>query len=132
MWGLRHELTDKADAPLTAVMQQSFEAAGLSNIGLILAGHTHLFEILSYSTGRPPQIIAGDGGTALANQVKKDLKGETVFGTQVLSGTSRHQFGFTMLERRGDRWDLALRESSGRKLVSCKIQGKNVHCKDSK
>jgi hypothetical protein len=131
LWGLRHEAADKTDAPLTAVMQQSYEAAGLSNIGLILAGHTHLFEILSYSTGRPPQIVAGDAGTALANQIQQDLKGETVFGTQVESGTSRHQFGFTMLQRRGaaDRWDLALKNPEAKTLVACRIEGKKARCK---
>ena len=132
IWGLKHDKGDNGDAPLTAVMAQAFDAAGLSNIGLILAGHTHLFEILSFSTGRPPQIVAGDAGTALANKIEKDLKGETVFGTQVASGTSRHQFGVTMLERRKQRWNLALRDPSGKTLAACKIDGKAVRCKGSK
>lgn len=132
LWGLKHETTDAADAPLTAVMQQAYEAAGLANIGLVLAGHTHLFEILSYSGGRPPQIVAGDAGTALADKIQKDLKGETVFGTQVESGTSRHQFGFTLLQRKDQRWDLALKDPSDKTLASCKIQGKSVRCKGSK
>jgi hypothetical protein len=47
MWGLsRGGEKGSPDAPLTAVMQQAYDAAGLANIGLILAGHTHLFEIL--------------------------------------------------------------------------------------
>ena len=132
MWGLlKGDKTSTADAPLTAVMQQAYEAAGLANIGLILAGHTHLFEILSYATGRPPQIVAGDAGTMLADQIRKDLKGETVFGSQVESGTSRHQFGFTQLERKSQHWDLALREPSGKTVASCRIEGKTVHCKGS-
>jgi len=132
LWGLRHELTDKTDAPLTEVMQQSYDAAKLAGIGLILAGHTHLFEILSYAKGRPPQIIAGDAGTALANQIQTDLKGETVFGTVVESGTSRHQFGFTMLAHKGNAWGLALKDPASKTMVSCKIQGKNVRCKGAK
>jgi hypothetical protein len=125
LWGLRHENAGKSYEPLTAVMQQSYDA----NIGLILAGHTHLFEILSYSSGRPPQIVAGDAGTALANQIQKDLKGETVFGTVVESGESRHEFGFTMLQRHGTRWDLALKNPAAKTLVSCRIEGTDAHCK---
>ena len=132
LWGLKHDPTDTADAPLTAVMQQAYQAAGLANIGLVLAGHTHLFEVLSYTSGRPPQIVAGDAGTALAEKIQKDLKGETVFGIQVESGTSRHEFGFTMLQRKKRRWDLALKNPSDKTLASCKIQGKAVHCKGVK
>ena len=129
LWGLRQDAVEKVDSPLTAVMQQAYQAAGLANIGLVLAGHTHLFEILSYSGGRPPQIVAGDAGTSLAAKIQTDLKGETVFGMQVESGTSRHEFGFTMLERKKRRWDLALKNPSDKTLASCKIQGKAVHCK---
>ena len=132
IWGLKHDASDQGDAPLTAVMQQSYEGAGLANIGLVLAGHTHLFEILSYSGGRPPQIVAGDAGTSLASKIQKDLKGETVFGTQVESGTSRHEFGFTMLEHKKRRWNLALKDPSAKTLASCKIEGKAVHCKGAK
>ena len=129
IWGLKHDATDKGDAPLTAVMQRAYDGAGLANIGLVLAGHTHLFEILSYSGGRPPQIVAGDAGTTLASKIQKDLKGETVFGTQVESGTSRHEFGFTMLDRKKDHWDLSLKNPADKKVASCKIQGKAVRCK---
>lgn len=132
IWGLKHDATDDGDVPLTAVMQQAYEAAGLANIGLVLAGHTHLFEILSYSSGRPPQIVAGDAGTSLASTIQKDLKGETVFGTQVESGTSRHEFGFTLLKRKKQRWDLSLKNPSGKTLAACGIQGKAVRCKDSR
>ena len=131
MWGLRREQAGIGDAPLTAVMRQAYEAAGLLKIELILAGHTHLFEILSYATGRPPQIVAGDAGTALANEIQKDLKGETVFGTKVEGGTSRHEFGFTTLRRHGDRWELTLKNPAAQTLVSCSIQGKKAHCKGS-
>jgi len=132
LWGVKHEANDKADAALTAVMQQAYEAAGMANIGLILAGHTHLFEVLSYSNGRPPQIVAGDAGTALAGKVASDLKDESVFGADVTTGASRHEFGFTMLERKGSRWDLKLRNPDGKTLAACKIEGKTVQCKGSK
>jgi hypothetical protein len=132
MWGVSNTgQKGSADVPLTAVMQRAYDAAGLVNIGMILAGHTHLFEILSYANGRPPQIIAGDAGTMLADQVHTDLKGETVFGSEVQSGTSRHQFGFTLLERKKQRWDLELKEPSGKTVAACRIQGKTVHCKGS-
>jgi hypothetical protein len=67
----------------------------------------------------------------LADQIQKDLKGETVFGSQVESGTSRHQFGFTLLARKTQRWDLALKNPEAKTLASCTIQGKIVHCKGS-
>ena len=129
IWALRHDNDGRENTALTAVMAEAYEAAGLANIGLVLAGHTHLFEILSYAGGRPPQIVAGDAGTTLGAKIEKGLKGETVFGSQVESGASRHQFGFTMLERKKRRWKLALKDPSGGTLASCGIQGKAVVCK---
>ncbi len=132
LWGLKREKDDKGDVPLTAVLAQAYNAAAMSNIGLVLAGHTHLFEILSFSNGLPPQIVAGDAGTTLAGKIGKDLKGETVFGTQVASGTSRHEFGVTMLERKQKRWNVALRNPANKTLASCKIDGRTVRCQGAK
>ena len=132
IWGLKHDATDEGDVPSTAVMKEAYESAGLANIGLVLAGHTHLFEILSYSGGRSPQIVAGDAGTSLASTIRKDLKGETVFGIQVESGTSRHEFGFTILEHKKQRWNLVLKDPADKTLASCRIQGKAVRCKGAR
>ena len=132
MWGLQKGARAAApDAPLLAVMQQAYDGAGFAHIGLILAGHQHLFEILSYTNGRPPQIVAGDAGTMLADQIRKDLKGETVFGTTVETGQSRHQFGFTFLERKRQYWEVELKGPSGKVAATCRIEGKAVHCKGS-
>lgn len=129
LWGLKRDNNDKSDAPLTSVMNQAYKESGLKRIGLILAGHTHLFEILSFSDGRPPQIVAGDGGTSLAEKISDNPKGETVFGATVSAGTARQQFGYTMLERKRSNWRLKLHGLGGRTLADCSIMGSAVHCK---
>jgi predicted phosphodiesterase len=132
LWALKRDKAEGANSSLTEVMSQSYEAAGLRNISLVLAGHTHLFEILSFASTRPPQIVAGDAGTSLASKIQKDLRGETVFGTAVQAGASRHEFGFTLLQHRGVRWDLRLNDQSGKALASCTIRGRVVDCGGSK
>jgi hypothetical protein len=127
-WGLKRDRADGSDKALTEVMAQAFTEAGMRNISLILAGHTHLFEVLSFTADRPPQIVAGDAGTALATKIQMDPSGETVFGTTVQAGASRQEFGYTLLEKRTGRWDLRLKDLSGNALVSCTIRARIVDC----
>ena len=128
LFALKRDKEEGGDKPTTDVLRQAFELAGMQGVSLILAGHTHLFEVLSFSGDRPPQIVAGDAGTSLATKIEKDLSGQTVFGNTVRAGASRKEFGFTLLENRKGRWDLRLKDLAGQSLVSCTIRDKLVDC----
>jgi hypothetical protein len=102
-------------------LDAAWEQAKPQGVQLILSGHIHLFEFLGFESGRPSQIVAGDGGTDLADSVKADFSGENVSGAAVNSGMSRHEFGFTVLRRVKEGWQLTLKSAKAQPLIACNL-----------
>lgn len=120
-------------APLSAAWNRTFPGAAPRGITMILSGHVHLFELLNFDT-RPPQLVAGDGGTMLAGALPQSLNGITVEGGAMVSGQSRHEFGYTVLERSGPerpgaKWKLSLTNAQGHTLAGCSIEKGRAACK---
>jgi hypothetical protein len=131
-WGLRIDLNTKAPAPLTPPLQAAWEKASPQGIDLVLSGHTHLFEILSFDKKWPPQIVAGDGGTDLAEALPMTSNGVTIRGATVVAGENLHEWGFTLLTKVGSGWRLELKSADDRTLAVCAIDGNKVACRASK
>jgi hypothetical protein len=134
-WGFK---TDEnggkiAPVPISAPLSAAWDRAKPSGITMILSGHVHLFELLNFDT-RPPQLVAGDGGTMLAGALPQSLNGISVEGGAMVSGQSRHEFGYTVLERSGPegsrvKWKLSLTNAQGHALASCSIEKNRAACK---
>src|SRR5579871_2797342 len=64
-WGFK---TDPSGPPktLSAPLLEAWKRTSPKNVGLILSGHVHLFELVSFNHDRPPKLVAGDGGTDMA------------------------------------------------------------------
>lgn len=124
LWGLRVA----ADAPPGAPpvesptdITQAWEKAPLKGIDLVVSGHIHLFELLSFDRGQPTQLVAGDGGTEMAMAIPAQIAGLKVRGATLLSGQDAHEFGYTVLTRAADGWRLALTSTNDRVLESATL-----------
>jgi len=73
-WGMRTDAAAGKPAPVSPTLEEAWERASPKGIDLILSGHVHLFELLSYDHGRPTQLVAGDGGTNLAMALEGSVK----------------------------------------------------------
>jgi hypothetical protein len=133
-WGLRTDDNggDAKPAPISAPLQAAWERAKPRGISMVLSGHVHLFEVLSFDNGRPPQVVAGDGGTLLAGPLPQRLDGITVEGGAMVSGQSRHEFGYTVLEKSHAGWKLALKTPAGQAMLACSIEGTRAACKETR
>ena len=58
---------------------------------MVVAGHTHLFELLSFKQPLPPQVVVGNGGTDLAHKIKTSLIGQSIGTGTVLNSDSRQR-----------------------------------------
>jgi predicted phosphodiesterase len=125
-WSMAVRNGATAAAPLTTPLAAAWEKANPQGFDLVLSGHTHLFEILSFGHGRPPQIVAGDGGTELATALPRSMNGTTIRGLMVAASQSRHEFGYTLLSKTRKGWKLQLRNLVDQRLVSCSIQSGRV------
>ena len=134
-WGLRTDALAGQSAPVSPTLAEAWDRASPKGIDLILSGHVHLFELLSYDHGRPTQLVAGDGGTNLAMALDGSVKGVPVHGAAVVASESQRQFGYSLLTRHGKTWDLTLKNRMSDALASCTLatgQVTNRRCLESR
>jgi Calcineurin-like phosphoesterase len=130
-WGFKTDPHGGPPVSLTMSLQAAWENASSTGYDLILSGHVHLFEYVSVDHGRPPQLVAGDGGTAMAVPIETSMKGVLIRGASVVGGKSQEQFGYTLLTRTGKDWKLELRNQHRDVLVSCTVPDSSASCQGS-
>ncbi len=113
----------------TDALQQAWDQVSPKGINMVLSGHTHLFELLSYGAQRPLQIVAGDAGTSLDKGVPHQINGADIYGVMVEQSEDEDEFGYTLLNRSASGWALSLRDPKTKELLSCSIEGGKAKCK---
>jgi calcineurin-like phosphoesterase family protein len=99
------------------------------HVALMLSGHHHLFQVLSYQSNLPPQIISGHGGDYLNQGPSADPAGWIVNGVTVKGGLNiTGTFGFLVLETQGDGWQLTNYDKLGTALKACFLKGRAAAC----
>jgi len=117
---------------LNAALEAAWKQAQPSGIGLLLAGHTHTFELLAFSKaeGHPSQLVIGNGGTALAKPIKSFSKTDPVVTrNQINQFEELNQWGYTVFTGKPGNWKLAVDNSSAHKDMTCNIQAEKVQCR---
>jgi hypothetical protein len=102
-----------------------------SNFEALMSGHVHLFEIVSYATAQPTQLISGNGGAWADVTLPRELpKGATPSpGAQIGSIVSTNQPGFTTLERGIDNaWRIEARDRQGQLFTTCTLRDSKARC----
>ncbi len=117
--------------PLVATLQAAWEKAAPTGYSLILGGHVHLFEYVSVDSGRPPQLVAGDGGTRLDVPIEVSMKGTQLRGARVVGNRSQQQFGYTVLSRAGKFWHLELKDQRQNVLIRCTVPASSESCESA-
>ncbi len=124
LWGLKTAAGAEPGAPPTespTEVTKAWDKAPLKGVDLIVSGHTHLFELLSFDQGRPPQLVAGDGGTDMAAALPEKISGLKLSGATLLSGQDAHEFGYTAFTKTAAGWQLALTSTTGQVIRSAKL-----------
>jgi hypothetical protein len=111
-WGFRTE-ADGKPFPISVPLEAAWDKIQPKGINLALAGHVHLFELLIFDHGRPPQLVAGDGGTDLAIPIRASVDGSQIQGAKIIMSGSQHEYGFTVMHRKASQWRLSLKSVTG-------------------
>jgi hypothetical protein len=131
IWGIGQSESGK-DVPSMFQVNATLQAASANNLAsfitLVLAGHLHLLEALSFATGRPPQLIVGNGGTALDAAITLPLDGMEVAGATVAEGMALARFGFMTLVRSERGWLGTVRDVEGNAMARCTISDDRITC----
>ncbi len=126
-WGLK--TANGSSQPATPSLTQAWRKGPPHGIDLLVSGHIHLFELLGFDHGLPPQLVAGDGGADLSDAIKEPLRGTRLENAKVLDGATARKYGYTMLNRFAGRWRLTLSDTEDRFLAACDIEHRAVSCR---
>jgi Calcineurin-like phosphoesterase len=102
-------------------------------IKMIVSGHIHLFEALSFFDDRPPQLVVGSGGTDLSRPPTGTRNVPRIKGLPVDRKASviLQHFGFMLWERDAAErtaWNGKLIGQAGNSLVSCRLRDRALAC----
>ena len=102
-----------------------------SNVDALISGHNHLFEIVSFSTPQPTQLISGNGGAWVDVPLPRELpNGATPSpGARIGSIVSTNQSGFMVIERvLDDAWRIEARDRRGQLFTTCTLRDSKTRC----
>ncbi len=104
---------------------------------MLLSGHVHLWEQISFAGEQPSQFIAGFSGTfedvvALPTPLPVDVRPAPGAVIEHLS-TWLKDFGFMTMERSGaDQWEVAVWNARGEQQNRCHVSGRKSQCEQGR
>ena len=100
------------------------------SVKALLAGHVHLFEVVSFSTGQPAQFVSGNGGDWVDTPLPLPLPAGTTPapGAVVASTVATNRFGFMTMERAGAGWRMVARDALGAPMTTCTLFERHATC----
>ncbi len=96
----------------------------------LLAGHVHLFEVVSFSTSQPAQFVSGNGGDWIDTPLPSPLPAGTtpMPGAVIASLVATNRFGFMTIERDGSSWRMVAHDARGAPMISCTLFERRAKC----
>jgi hypothetical protein len=104
-----------------------------SRINVLLSGHVHMWQEVSFSSPHPTQFVAGFSGTMedLVPLPAQLPPGATPAPGAVVEHHSSwaNGFGFMTMERKGSKqWDVKVWDVTGRQMNACTVDGSHSDC----
>jgi hypothetical protein len=131
IWGL---VPGNSGAMKVKVFNATLEQASRNtlppDVQLVLTGHVHLAEVASFGGTRPPQMIAGIGGTLLLPEIGENVVGMDVADATLAAATIKSAHGFITLEAQQDGWAATIRNVDGQPQPAgqCRLQNRQATC----
>lgn len=103
-------------------------------VDVVMHGHIHLFQAISFSSAHPASLIFGNSGSATEGRAPTAV----AVGTQAYPGAevddyaSNSEFGFAVMDRIdgsiGEQWRVTEYDVDGHAKIVCEIQGSKSRC----
>jgi hypothetical protein len=119
------DYTDQVTETLWSAWQQAGKAT--DPLALVVAGHVHLLETLSFTDKRTPMVVVGDGGTSL-DGAPANGAGMTIGGRTVANFMSQESFGYIAATRTATGWTFDIRDTEGKSQTKCAVTAEAIVC----
>ena len=119
------DFSDQVTETLWTAWQQAGSAT--DPLSLVVAGHVHLLEMLSFTDKRTPLVVVGDGGTSL-DGAPTDGTGMTIGGRTVATFMSQEKFGYIAATRAATGWTFDVRDTEGKTRTKCNVTAQAIVC----
>ena len=108
---------------LNAVIETAWDQARPQGVDLLLAGHTHVFELIGFrpESGHATQLVIGNSGTKLAPKMIYDAKARDVTRASINNFRDIQDFGFTTLTYRAGTWRADAHDRAGTIQFTCAL-----------
>ncbi len=114
---------------LNSVLQAAWQPSSGGWVSNFVSGHVHTFELLTWSSGPPPQVLVGDSGVKLSSGAPdlSNCKLQAGSGSLPLSTLNGlKQWGYGVLNSQGSKLDVYL--STGKRALKCDIGPTSAKC----
>ena len=104
-------------------------------VDIVMHGHIHLFEAMSFSSAHPASMIFGNAGSATEGRapISVAVGTEAYLGAHIDDYASRSEFGFAVMERidgsSDTQWRITEYDVQGRAKIVCDIRGSKSRCR---
>lgn len=106
------------------------------SIGVLMHGHLHYFESLSFASNHPASLVMGNSGSANEGRIAQQLpvSFEAYPGAVLRHYAARSDYGFAVLKRatscEPNAWTLTAFTAAGKALVRCTVADQLSQCVD--
>ena len=101
LWDVAHGKGIEAGPAILEQALKDLDTPLSPNFRMVISGHLHQFEWLSFTTQVPAQLILGDGGTKMSTAITHSLAGtvvDPIDNVKVLDGMATSMFGYGVIQ----------------------------------
>ena len=101
-----------------------------ATVKLALHGHVHLFEAINFSSNHPATIVSGMGGDELSYRLPDPFPVNVgpAEGVTLESITHSDQFGFVVMDKQENSWQISAFDHRGLLKTTCTLVGSKLRC----
>ncbi len=101
-----------------------------ATVKLALHGHVHLFEAINFSSNHPATIVSGMAGDELSYRLPDPFPVNVgpAEGVTLESITHSDQFGFVVMDKLENSWQVSAYDHRGLLKTTCTLAGSKLHC----
>jgi hypothetical protein len=134
IWGLAPVLRLGPAAPLQVGLnfteQEAVRGRTLAGVQMVVSGHVHHFQAISFGPPRPAQLIVGTGGdVGEAADLPRIYRGQRDMDGLDAQTFSFSRFGYYLMERDGEDWTGAFHDQDDRVRAACRLHGRVLDCR---